>query len=75
MPILNKTQMRGELQKFYGLSERQAKNAVARLARVMEFHELAALFAGDPTAMVAVLRAAGFLVNPRYARPTLRAAS
>lgn len=65
-----KTSMRSRLQE-YGLSERQAKSAVARWARVMNFRELTALFEGDPTGLVAVLRVDGYIVDPRYAQPRM----
>lgn len=73
MPI-NKTLMRKQLQVRAGLSERQAKNAVASMARRLEFQEIAVLFAGDDTALVAVLREAGYDVAPRYAQAKVRVA-
>lgn len=51
-----------------GYSRRVAKDLAPKLQRRIELAELAALFAGDPTALVAALRLMGVPAPARYAR-------
>lgn len=53
-----------------GYSRGQSKTIARQMVRRDDFREVHDLFTGDPTALVAALRALGYDVPARYTRPS-----